>query len=314
MQGYCRLPLVAALFLAGTPLWAESDAVETEPAGSAEAAESAGSPSPAWAAVQRAMQPGPTRITLRDQAQLEMPGGYAWVPREEASQLMRESGNTPDERLYGMVLPLGEDENWWVTVEFEDAGYIKDDDARDWDADELLQSLKDGTESANEYRESVGASAIQVTRWIQSPQYDATSHKLVWSAEAVLKKGEDPDPTINFNTYVLGRDGYLSMNLITSASQVDSDKRAARRLLDGLEFIPGKRYADFDPKTDKVAAYGLAALVAGAAAKKLGLLAVIAAFFAKFFKLILVGLAVAGGWITRIFKGRKADAADSGQS
>ena len=67
----------------------------------------------------------------------------------------------------------------------------------------------------------------------------------------------------------------------------------------------GKRYAQYDATTDKAAAYGLAALVGGVAAKKLGLLAVAAAFFAKFFKLILVGLAVAGGALTRLFR-RKA--------
>ena len=37
-----------------------------------------------------------------------------------------------------------------------------------------------------------------------------------------------------------------------------------------LNFNEGKRYADFNASTDKVAEYGLAALVAGVAAKKLG--------------------------------------------
>ena len=48
-----------------------------------------------------------------------------------------------------------------------------------------------------------------------------------------------------------------------------------------VKFNDGKRYTDFDSSTDKVAAYGLAALVAGVAAKKLGLLAIAGAFFAQ---------------------------------
>ena len=55
-------------------------------------------------------------------------------------------------------------------------------------------------------------------------------------------------------------------------------KPTAHNLLASLDFAAGKRYADFNSSTDKVAEYGLAALVAGVAAKKLGLLAVIAGF------------------------------------
>jgi uncharacterized membrane-anchored protein len=48
-------------------------------------------------------------------------------------------------------------------------------------------------------------------------------------------------------------------------------------LLTHLEFTEGKRYADFDSATDKVAAVGLAALIAGAAFKS-GILAKLWAF------------------------------------
>lgn len=67
-------------------------------------------------------------------------------------------------------------------------------------------------------------------------------------------------------------------------------------LLAGLKFNSGKSYADFNSSTDKVAEYGLAALIGGIAAKKLGLLALAGVFLAKFAKVIaLGGLALAGG-------------------
>jgi uncharacterized membrane-anchored protein len=75
-------------------------------------------------------------------------------------------------------------------------------------------------------------------------------------------------------------------------------------LLDATRFNDGRAYGDFDSNTDRVAAYGLAALVGGVAAKKLGLLAVAAAFLVKGWKLLLIGgvaLAAAG----RKFLGRK---------
>lgn len=48
------------------------------------------------------------------------------------------------------------------------------------------------------------------------------------------------------------------------------------------------RYEDFKEGTDRVAEYGLAALITGIAAKKMGLLALVSAFFIKMWKLIFV--------------------------
>jgi len=114
---------------------------------------------------------------------------------------------------------------------------------------------------------------------------------------------------VNYNTYVLGREGYVSLNLITNASTVEADKPAAHELLGAVNFNDGKRYGDFNSSTDKVAAYGLAALIGGIAAKKLGLLAAIGVFVVKFAKVILVGVAAAGGAVAKFFKGRNASQA-----
>ena len=51
-----------------------------------------------------------------------------------------------------------------------------------------------------------------------------------------------------------------------------------------------------------IAAYGLAGLVVAVAAHKLGFLALAGALFAKFAKLIFIGLAVFGGGVMRFFK------------
>jgi uncharacterized membrane-anchored protein len=261
-----------------------------------------------WEAAEAAMVRGPNKVQLRDQALLDLPEGYGFVPAQEGAAVMDMLGNQTDERFMGLIFPAS-DASWFVTVDYEPSGYIKDDDAKDWDADELLQSLKDGTEASNEHRRKVGVSEIEVTRWVEKPVYDAQTHRLVWSAEAREKSGEDPDPTVNYNTYVLGREGYVSMNLITSSSTVEADKPSAHQLLAAVAFNDGKRYADFNESTDKVAAYGLAALVGGIAAKKLGLLAAIGVFVAKFAKVIIIGAGALGAGVFKFLKGRKASEA-----
>jgi uncharacterized membrane-anchored protein len=255
-------------------------------------------------AARQALVRGPASIALRDQATLALPEHFGFVPKKEAAALMNALGNRTDDDFIGLVFPAGENAQWFVSIEYNSSGYIKDDDAKHWDADKLLQSLKDGTEAANEDRAKVGIPPLEVTRWIEVPTYDAGTHRLIWSAEAKLKNGPDSDPTVNYNTYLLGREGYMSLNLITSASSVAQDKSAARQLLAAVSFKDGKRYGDFNSSTDKVAAYGLAALVAGVAAKKLGLLALLAATAVKFAKVIAVAVAAAGAAIAKWFRGR----------
>ena len=258
----------------------------------------------AWRAAIAAIVAGPNSVTLRDQATLTLPEGFGFVPAKEGSDVMKVMGNGTDDRFLGLVLPLRKDSKFFVSVEYESAGYIKDDEAKDWKADELLDSLKEGTEAANEDRAKMGIPAIQVTRWIEKPAYDSRTHRLVWSAEVKLKEGADNDPGVNYNTYVLGRTGYVSLNLITAEATVEDDKPAAKQLLAAVNFNEGKTYADFKPSTDKVAAYGIAALIAGVAAKKLGLLAVIGVFIVKFAKVFALAAAGVGGGVWRWIKGR----------
>ena len=260
-------------------------------------------------AIAKAMLRGPATVPLRDQGELRLPEHFGFIPPKEAAEAMRLMGNRTGTEFMGMIVPLlsdsgGPKASWFATLQYDPAGYIKDDDAQHWDASKLLQTLKDGTEAANADRERLGIPPIVVTRWVQSPAYESGSHRLVWSAEAQRKDGSDTDPTINYNTYVLGREGYVSLNLITTAATVDRDRVTASQLLSGVDFKSGKRYGDFNSSTDKVAAYGLAALVAGVAVKKLGLLALFAATLAKFAKLIAIAVAAFGAGIMRWFKSR----------
>jgi len=274
-----------------------------------DAADAAAASAPAPAAVDSAgknamaaMQRGPQTIVLKDQARLALPDGYGFVPNPQAAALMESSGNTVDQRFIGLVLPLSA-EHWFATIEYDPSGHVADDEAKDWDADALLKNLRDGTEAANAHRKEIGVPPIEVTRWVERPAYDAATHRLVWSAEVQEKDAPaGRDPSINYNTYVLGREGYISLDLVTSASAIDAHKAAARELLAAVTFEDGKRYEQFDSSTDHIAAYGIAALIGGIAAKKLGLLALAGAFLAKFAKVIILAAAAAAGAIAKFLK------------
>ena len=280
---------------------------------------SAAEPKNAWQAALQAARTGPAEIALRDQATLKLAEGQLFIPQPAADRLMIAWGNGADADMIGLIVPPTESEaTWTVVVSYEKSGYIRDDDARDWKVDELFDSLKEGTKEQNKERARRGIPELELTGWIERPHYDAAVHHLVWSVGARAKgAGANPNEpqTVNYNTYALGREGYISLNLLTDTKDVENDKPAVRALLGDLQFNQGKRYADFNSSTDKVAAYGLAALVAGAAAKKLGLLAILAGVFAKFAKVIVVAVAAALYAVKKFFTGKgKAGPAPAGVS
>ncbi len=107
---------------------------------------------------------------------------------------------------------------------------------------------------------------------------------LVWSVE--LREKSAPagtDNTVNYNTYVLGREGIrLARFHHLPIAQVEGEKAGRQSSVLELDLVQRegrRRYADFNSSTDKVAEL-VAALIGGVAAKKLGLLAS-GALFAK---------------------------------
>lgn len=241
-------------------------------------------------------------ISLSEQAQLQLPKGATFLDKEAAQKLLTSWGSGDEEPgLLGIILPDEGDEDWFAVVTFDASGYIKDDDAQNWDAQGLLESLKEGTKANNKNREALGLTPLEVIGWVQQPEYKPASHQLIWSVSAREEGNMDEsDVGINYNTYVLGREGFINLNFVTSLALIESQKPIAHGLLDGISFKPGKTYGDFDASTDKVATYGLAALVAGVAAKKLGLVAVVLAFCAKFAKALIVGGTLALAAISKL--------------
>jgi uncharacterized membrane-anchored protein len=254
---------------------------------------------------------GPASIPLLDRAKLDLPEGYFFIPAAPGLRVMRAYGNRPNEATFaGLVVGTGENDSWIVVINFVKEGYVRGGDAKEWKADELLESLRTSNEEANKDRAAKGFPEIEPVGWVEKPTYDETTNRLVWSLSTKVKGSPDSSAKgVNYNTYALGRDGYFSLNLLTSLAAIGAQKSIAHTLLENLHYNPGKRYQDFNASTDHVAAYGLAALVGIVAAKKLGFLALGALFFAKFAKIILIGLAAFGVGIGKLFGFKKKPAA-----
>lgn len=246
---------------------------------------------------------GPAKVDLgTDIAELSLEQGHQFVGASDARKLLYAMGNQPNGNELGLVAPSGEKETWLLVFKYLDVGYVKDDEKDKIDADALLSSIKEGTEEANKERQARGIPGLHVTGWKQQPTYDSETHNFTW---ALLARSDDGTEVVNYNIRILGREGYMSVTLADAPENLEISKPVVERILSNFTFKSGKTYAEFR-QGDKVAQYGLAALVAagaGAAAVKLGLFAVLGKFLAKSWKLVFLALAGVGAGLKRIFGG-----------
>ncbi|MBN1499979.1 MAG: DUF2167 domain-containing protein [Spirochaetes bacterium] len=105
---------------------------------------------------------------------------------------------------------------------------------------------------------------------------------------------------INYNIRYLGRKGVMEVIIVAGEENLDQIIPTAKDILKTYAFSSGNKYSEF-VKGDKIADYGLAALIGGGAfavAAKSGLLA-------KFWKFIVIGFAAVAGFFKKLFSGFK---------
>lgn len=188
-------------------------------------------------------------------------------------------------------------------VTYSDEGYVSDEDAAKIDYAEMAQQIKDATEAGNDERKKAGYTAVHMLGWAVPPRYDSASKKLYWAKEASFE-GE-AEHTLNYDIRVLGRRGFLSLNAVAGMPQLSQVQTGMQELLPMTEFNSGARYADYNSNTDKLAGYGIAALIGGGIAAKTGLLAKLGVLLVAGKKLVVflfVGLVAA---FRKLFGGKK---------
>lgn len=242
-------------------------------------------------------------------ATLKLPPSFRYLAPADAERLLVDAwGNPPGNSTLGMIVPADisplSEQGWGVIVTYEKDGHVKDDDADSIKYDELLKEMQQGTLDANAARKEKGYPAMALIGWAEKPSYDKASHKLYWAKE--LKTDGSPSG-LNYNVRVLGREGVLNLNAVAGMDQIALMRTEMQHVTAFTDFTEGNRYIDFDSKTDKVAEYGIAALVAGGIAAKLGIFGKLFALLLVFKKLIFIGVAAAGAGLFKLL-GRKKPA------
>ena len=246
-------------------------------------------------------------------ATLELPAEFRYLDPRETDLVIRAWGNPPNNETLGMIVPAGANvfqaESWAVVITYDEDGFVKDDDAATVNYDDLLGKMQRALRGENDARRRQGYPAIELVGWAEPPRYDSAAHKLYWAKD--LRFGTEAVHTLNYNIRVLGRRGVLVLNAVASMDQLAAVRRDMTKVIAFVDFAEGNRYADFAPGTDKVAEYGIAALIAGSIAAKAGFFKLLLAGILALKKLIVVALVAIGAFFRRLF-GKKKEAPAAG--
>jgi uncharacterized membrane-anchored protein len=255
---------------------------------------------------------GPRLVDLGNNSEIDLPAGTRLIERAEAQKLLEKGGD--DSR--NVVALIGKDDaSWLVIIDYDGIGFVSDDDADQLQSNELLESYKEGTLHQNEKRRSLGVDELFVDSWSEIPRYDRSKRQLVWGINAHTSKGEK---VINFMTRILGRNGFLSVNLIDTPERIEASKKEALAILTATRFRAGFRHEDHK-EGDRDSGVGLTGLILGgggvALAAKTGLLLKILLVLKKGFLFIVLGIgAIFGKLFGRKRRGAEAEAVASSET
>lgn len=239
---------------------------------------------------------GPATVKLGSVAELKLPEGYAFVGPDSLDRFYEMTQNMRSGQEVGVVISP---ERWLLFFDYDPVGYVKDDDKADLDADKMLKTMRETFAAANEERRKRGWPEHKLDGWATAPRYDEKTNNLKWAVRFSSSEDNYQSATVNQNTRLLGRGGIMKVILACDPEDFATSDASADALLASFNYVPGQTYAEYK-KGDKIAEYGLAALVvggAGAIAVKAGLLG----FLGKFWKAIAVGIAAIGAGIVKFF-------------
>ena len=239
---------------------------------------------------------GPAKAHLESIAQVDVPVGYVFMDGKGTRALMKANGEPTSGNEVGLLVSTND--HWSVFFVFSDSGYVKDDDKNKLDADKLLAAIKRGTAEDNKERQRAGNPPLEIVGWEMPPKYDSTTHNLEWAIRAT----SEGRSVLNYNTRLLGRKGVMEVVLVVDPEKLPETLPLFRTMLAGYSFNTGQTYAEYRPG-DKVAKYGLAALVVGGAAvgaAKLGLFASLILLIKKAWKLVVVAFAALAASIKKV--------------
>ena len=247
--------------------------------------------------------------SLSNGAEVVLPEGYVYYDAQSGNKILQDWGNPPSttsgpQAFQGLIFSgkytlMGEP-GLTISVDSNTMGFISDEDADDYDYDDILESLQESAEASNEARKQQGYSTIKIIGWAAKPSYDKQSKKLYFAKE--LQFDGSSEHTLNYDIHVLGRRGFVKLSFIGGMSDLSYVEKERSEILTAVNYKKGYKYSEFK-EGDKVAESDFGSLLTGG---NIAIAGGILAVLLKFKKLLIIGVLAIGAFIGKIFKRQEA--------
>jgi uncharacterized membrane-anchored protein len=237
-------------------------------------------------------QSSPAVGRIGSTARIGLTGDIRFLDSGGTRRFLELNGNPPRDSQY-TVAPRSF--KWFAVFGFDPSGFVKDDERLD--PNDLLQTLRQQNESNIAERRRLHLPILRLDGWAVSPHYDVETRRLEWGTRLLT---EDSEPVVNYTIRILGRTGVMSAILVSDPGTLNADIQQFKTTLRGFEFVPGETYAEFR-QGDRVAEYGLAALIVGGAAAAAAKSGAMKGFGKIAGLAVLGGLAAVGAAFRKLF-------------
>ncbi len=255
---------------------------------------------------------GPKTVPIGKVAEINLPEGFGFIPPDQIKTYSQLTQNLYNPDKLGVIISP---EDWEIHFTFSDDGFVKDEEKAKLaeQSPKLLETITQNVADSNTARRAQNYPELRIQGWAQPPHYDEKNNNLKWAINLASSSDNYKSIGINESIRLLGRTGVMNVTVLANSETFKSSSQKAGELLaSNFNFVSGQKYAEFKPG-DKIAQYGLAALVlggAGAVALKTGLFASLIAGLGKAWKVVVAGLVAVGVGIQKLFKrlaGKKDD-------
>ena len=153
------------------------------------------------------------------------PKGYRFTGHRRRGQVGRADAQCSQSQPPGRAHADGRRDRWTIVFSYEDSGHVPDDEKGNLDAAAILESIREGSEQANNTAAARAGKRLELVGWKSPPAYEDETHHLVWALRVRGEGGEG----INYNTKILGRTGVMSANLLVGNEDFDTTVPVAKQ-------------------------------------------------------------------------------------
>ena len=201
-------------------------------------------------------------------------------------------------------------------AEYKNEGYVTIEDWKEVKPKELITEMRNIQKEWAEDLKKQGANYVESIEWIYEPDFNEQDNFVNYSYEVFWNGKNGKYKTMQTNSIVLGRKGYIELNFIktissnTTNTEMKEFANFAKEFTIDVIYKDGSKHADYK-SGDKIAAVGIGGLVAGTLGVKVlakaGILAKFLPLLAKFWWIIIAPIVAIFG-----FAGKKNSSEVSG--